>query len=120
RAVRAAAQLGDDVLLAVGRDAGQRLARDLDQDHRAIGHRDRALRELEARGDFPAWRRTLRRRHRPLPYLLALEVGLALRKERLHALAEILAAAELALEVALEIELLAEVVLAGAVHRLLD
>src|SRR4051812_40901429 len=50
--------------------------------------------------------------------LFALEVGLALGEERLHALAEILAAAQFALEVALEIELLAEGIAAGAVHRL--
>src|SRR5688572_21663372 len=49
-----------------------------------------------------------------------LEVRLALGEEGLHALAEIIAAAELALEVALEIELRIEVVAMGAVHRLLD
>src|SRR3954467_4610172 len=49
--------------------------------------------------------------------LFALEVGLALGEERLDALAEILAAAQLALEVALEVELRREIVAAGAIHR---
>src|SRR5260370_1615344 len=52
--------------------------------------------------------------------LLALEGGLALGEEGRDAFLEIRAAAQLALEVALEVELPAEVVLAGAIHRLLD
>src|SRR4030095_13680308 len=52
--------------------------------------------------------------------LFALEAGLALGEEGLHALAEILAAAQFALEVALEVELRREVVGVGAIHRLLD
>src|SRR3954469_24457452 len=45
----------------------------------------------------------------------SLEVRLALGEEGLHAFAEILAAADFALEVALEVELRIEVVAAGAV-----
>src|SRR5258708_15678908 len=52
--------------------------------------------------------------------LLALEGGLALGEEGRDAFLEIRAAAQRALEVALEVELPAEVVLAGAIHRLLD
>ena len=37
--------------LAVGGDAGQRLALDLHQHHRAVGHGDRAFRKLKAFGD---------------------------------------------------------------------
>ena len=75
-AVRAAAQLGDDVLLAVGHDAGQRLARDLDQDHRAVGHGDGAFREFQARGDL-----LVRRRHGRLSLYLPLKAGLRLARK---------------------------------------
>ena len=51
RAVRPAADLGDDAGLAVGRDPGERLAFDLHQHHRAVGHGDGAFRELKAFGD---------------------------------------------------------------------
>src|SRR4029077_21256944 len=54
----------------------QRLARDLDQDHRAIGHGDGAFRKLQARRDF-----LVRRRHdRSLPYL-PLKAGLRLARK---------------------------------------
>src|SRR6185312_8195399 len=74
RTVGTAAQPGNHMLLAVRHDSGERLARDLDQDHRSVWHGDRPLRELETGGDF------LVRRHRRssltcLSYL-PLKVGL--------------------------------------------
>src|SRR5262249_56910449 len=53
RAVRAAAERGDDVDLAVGRHARQRAPLDLHEDDRAIRHRHRSFGEAQAGGDLP-------------------------------------------------------------------
>ncbi len=52
RAVRSAAEIGDDLDRAVGQHAAQRAARDLDQQHRAVVHRDRSLGKLQPAGDL--------------------------------------------------------------------
>ena len=51
RAVGAAAGVAADLLAPVGKHPGQRLALDLGQDGRPIGHGDRSLREPKAFGD---------------------------------------------------------------------
>ena len=57
RAVRAAAERGDHVHLAVGRDARERVALDLDQDDRAVRHRHRPLGKAQPRRDLlDCWR----------------------------------------------------------------
>src|SRR3546814_905408 len=65
-AVGAAAGFGHGLLGAIGTDAGDAARGDLDHDHAAVGHRDRAFGKAQARGD----RRELA--HGIIPFLLIL------------------------------------------------
>src|SRR5439155_1406627 len=65
RAVGAAAEPRDHVDLAVPRDTGERLALDLDEHDRAVGHGHRPLGETQARRDLSKRRRG--RGHRAAP-----------------------------------------------------
>src|SRR6185295_11791020 len=51
-AVGSTAGVGHDVNLSVRRDATERAALDLDEQHTAIGHGNRAFGELQATGDL--------------------------------------------------------------------
>src|SRR5439155_23257912 len=57
RAVRPAAERGDHAHLAVRRDARERAPLDLDQNHRAVGHRHGTFGKAQARRDvLERWR----------------------------------------------------------------